>query len=67
MIRRIPYGSGALEIPEGPFRLDPVEPEAAPRSPLDARRLRAAYDRPTASPSMEEILRLMGGRGRRMR
>jgi len=53
--RRLPYGREWLDLPDEPFRLDPILPPSPPdgeRAPID---LGAAFERPVASPRTEEL------------
>ena len=54
-MRTVPYGGGSLEIPERPFRLDPVPVPRAPRAADDS--WEDAFDRPIGSPSLRETFR----------
>jgi len=56
----VPYGDAVLEVPDPPFRLDPIPARRAARPSHPPPPLAVALSRPIGSPALEEVVR--GGR-----
>lgn len=57
MIPPLRFGDGTLDVPDGPFRLEPVTPPFGPRAPLDPAAVEASLDAPAGTPPLRDLFR----------